>query len=47
MFLDSNTSLSMYFFCNLRIHAITLYLGHICDVLYVNASVLARRMDPD
>jgi hypothetical protein len=30
MFLNSNTSLSMYIFGNSRIHVITLYLGHIC-----------------
>jgi hypothetical protein len=30
MFLNSNTSLSMYLFCNLRIHVITLYSGHVC-----------------
>jgi hypothetical protein len=41
-----NTSLSMYFFCNPRTHVITLYLGHVCVVLYDNASVLAARMDP-
>jgi hypothetical protein len=29
MFLNSNTSLSMYLFCNSRIHVITLYLGHV------------------
>jgi hypothetical protein len=30
MFLNSNTSCSMYFFCNSRIHVITLYSGHVC-----------------
>jgi hypothetical protein len=30
MFLNSNTSLSMYLFCNSRIHVITLYSGHVC-----------------
>jgi hypothetical protein len=30
MFFNSNTSLSMYFFCNSRIHIITLYSGHVC-----------------
>jgi hypothetical protein len=43
--LNSNTSLPMYFFCNSRIHVITLYSGHVCVVLCVNASVLAPRMD--
>jgi hypothetical protein len=33
-------------FCNSRIHVITLYSGHVCVVLCVNASVLAPRMDP-
>jgi hypothetical protein len=28
--LNSNTSLSMYLFCNSRIHVITLYSGHVC-----------------
>jgi hypothetical protein len=41
------TSLSMYFFCNSRTHVITLYSGHACIVLYVRASVLTTRMDPD
>jgi hypothetical protein len=27
IFLNSNTSLSMYLFCNSRIHVITLYFG--------------------
>jgi hypothetical protein len=44
-FLDSNTLLSTYLFCNSRIHVITIYSGNICVVLYVNASVLAPRMD--
>jgi hypothetical protein len=30
MFLNSNTSLSMYLFCNSRIYVITLYSGHVC-----------------
>jgi hypothetical protein len=30
MFLNLNTSLSMYLFCNSRIHLITLYSGHVC-----------------
>jgi hypothetical protein len=30
MFLNSNTSLSMYLFCNSRIDVITLYSGHVC-----------------
>jgi hypothetical protein len=34
------------FLCNSRIHVITLYSGHVCVVLCVNASVLAPRMDP-
>jgi hypothetical protein len=29
-FLRLNTSLSMYLFCNSRIHVITLYSGHVC-----------------
>jgi hypothetical protein len=33
MFLNSNTLLSMYFFCNSRIHVITLYSCHVCIVL--------------
>jgi hypothetical protein len=45
MFLNSNTILSMYFFCNSRIHIITLYPGHVCVVLCINASVLTPRMD--
>jgi hypothetical protein len=44
--LNSNTSLSMYFFCNSRILVITLYLGHVCVVLSINALVLAPCMDP-
>jgi hypothetical protein len=44
-FLDSNTLLSTYLFCNSRIHVITIYSGNICVVLYVNTSVLAPRMD--
>jgi hypothetical protein len=35
MFVNSNTSLSMYLFYNLRIHVITLYSGHVC-VYYVS-----------
>jgi hypothetical protein len=45
-FLNSNTSLAMYFFGNSRNHVITLYSGHVCVVLCVNASVLAPCMDP-
>jgi hypothetical protein len=30
IFLNSNTLLSMYLFCNSRIHVITLYSDHIC-----------------
>jgi hypothetical protein len=37
----------MYFLCNLRIHVITLYSGHVCVVLYVNDLVLTAHMDPD
>jgi hypothetical protein len=32
------------FLCKSRIHVITLYSGHVCVVLCVNASVLAPRM---
>jgi hypothetical protein len=35
MFLNLNTSLSMYLFCNSRIHVIILYSGHVC-VYYVS-----------
>jgi hypothetical protein len=28
------------FFCNSRTHVITFYSGHVCVILYVNASVL-------
>jgi hypothetical protein len=45
-FLNSDTSLSMYFFCNSRIHVITFYSGYACVVLCINASVLTPRMDP-
>jgi hypothetical protein len=45
MFQTLNTSLSMYFFCNSRIHVITLYSGHVCAVLCINASVLITRMN--
>jgi hypothetical protein len=45
MFQTSNTSLSMYFFCNSRTHVIT--PNQVCDVLCVNASVLITHMDPD
>jgi hypothetical protein len=44
MFQTSNTSLSLYFFCNSRTHVITLYSGHVCDVLCVNALVLTTHM---
>jgi hypothetical protein len=44
--LNSNTSLPMYFFCNTRIHVITLYLDHVYVILCVNALVLAPHMDP-
>jgi hypothetical protein len=30
MFLNSSASLSIYLFCNSRIHGITLYSGHVC-----------------
>jgi hypothetical protein len=36
----------MYFFYDSRTHVITLYSGHVCDVLYIDASVLTTRMDP-
>jgi hypothetical protein len=32
--------------CNLRTHIITLYSGHVCDVLWVIASVMATRDSP-
>jgi hypothetical protein len=35
----------MYFFCDSRTHVITLFLGHVCVVLCINASVLATHMD--
>jgi hypothetical protein len=34
------------FLCNSRIHIITLYSGHVCVVLCVNALVLTPHMDP-
>jgi hypothetical protein len=34
-FLNLNTSLSTYLFCNSRIHVITLYSNHVC-VYYVS-----------
>jgi hypothetical protein len=37
---------SMYFFYNSRTRVITLYSGHECIVLCVNASVLIPHMDP-
>jgi hypothetical protein len=43
--LNSNTSLSMYFFYNSRTHVITLHSGHICNVLCSNALVLTTSMD--
>jgi hypothetical protein len=43
--LNSNTSLSMYFFCNSKTHVITLYLGHVCNVLCVNDSMLTSHMN--
>jgi hypothetical protein len=46
-FKNSNTLLSIYFFCNSRMHIITLYSGHVCIVLYVNALMLTPRMDLD
>jgi hypothetical protein len=33
--------------CKTRIHVITHILGHVCDVLCVNASVLATHNDSD
>jgi hypothetical protein len=47
MFQTLNTSASMYFFCNSRTHVITIYTGHVYDVLCINALVLAARMDLD
>jgi hypothetical protein len=35
------------FLCNSRTHIITLYPWHVCNVLCVNALVLAIRMDLD
>jgi hypothetical protein len=46
MFQTLNTSLSLYFFFNLRTHVIILYLGHVSVVLCVNALVLTTRMNP-
>jgi hypothetical protein len=43
MFLNSNTSLSIYFFCKSRTQVITLYSGYVCVILCINASVLAPR----
>jgi hypothetical protein len=34
------------FWCNTRIHVIIHISGHVWDVLYINASVLATRKDP-
>jgi hypothetical protein len=31
--------------CNTRIHVINHILAHVCDILYVNASVLTTRKD--
>jgi hypothetical protein len=45
MFQTSNTLSSMYFFCNSRTHVMTLYSGHVCAVLWVNASMLINCMD--
>jgi hypothetical protein len=44
-FKTSNTSLSMYLFCNSITHVISLYSDHVCDVLCVNASVLITHKD--
>jgi hypothetical protein len=38
--------LSMYLFCNSRIHVITLYSGYVCDVLCIIASVMTTHNDP-
>jgi hypothetical protein len=35
------------FFCNSRTHVITLYSGHVCDVLCGNVSVLTTHINPD
>jgi hypothetical protein len=32
--------------CNRRIHVITRILGHVYDILCINASVLTTRKDP-
>jgi hypothetical protein len=45
-FKTSKTLLSMYLFCNSRTHLISIYSGHVCDVLCVNTSMLATRKDP-
>jgi hypothetical protein len=34
------------FFCNSRTHVITLYSGHVCVVLCVNALILITHIDP-
>jgi hypothetical protein len=34
------------FLCNSKVHVITLYSGHLCVLLCINASVLAPLMDP-
>jgi hypothetical protein len=47
MFLNSDTSLSMYLFCNSRIHVITLYSGHICMYYVLMLRCWHLRMDPD
>jgi hypothetical protein len=44
--LNLNISLSMYFFCNSRIHVITLDSSLVSVVLCVNALVLAPHMAP-
>jgi hypothetical protein len=33
-------------YCKTRIRIITRILGHVCDVLCINASVLETRQDP-
>jgi hypothetical protein len=35
------------FFYNLRTYVITVYSGHVCDVLYINTSLLTTYMDAD
>jgi hypothetical protein len=46
LFLNFEHSIIYVLLCNIRIHVITLYSDHVCDVLCINASVLTTRMDP-